>query len=403
MTNRHLSLFLSLLCYIGIHAQKLNVESFVAKTNDITARTQPRQDKNGNDCALVKVRLAARNASFSGNVFGDVAYDKSEYFVYMPHGSKRLTIKLEGYLPIDVTFQDYGITSLESKTVYLLTISGVFHNYQQIDANSEVLFDGLTVGDVYKMLSEYSQAGKDVSNLVEMCNNAANQGDMRAQNLVGLIHKNGWGAPVDYLEALKCFMKSANQGYKGAQLNLGLMYNQGLGVTKDYKEALKWYMKAAEQGDTEAQVQVGLMYSLGQGIAQDNKEALKWFRKSAEQNNAKAQYVMGMMYRQGMGVPQNDNEATRWYTKAAEQGFAEAQFNLGMMYWRAQDYNEALKWIMKSAEQAHVRAQFHLGLMYRQGLGVSQNDNEALKWYKKAAEQGNVAAQYNTISCLNNG
>ena len=133
MAKLYLSILLSLLCTIGIQAQKLNVESFVAKTNDITARTQPRQDINGNDCALVKVRMATDKASFSGNVFGDVAYDKSEYFVYMPHGSKRLTIKLEGYLPLDINFEKFGINSLEGKTVYVMTIAGV-SGTQQLEA-----------------------------------------------------------------------------------------------------------------------------------------------------------------------------------------------------------------------------------------------------------------------------
>ena len=122
MAKLYLSILLSLLCTIGIQAQKLNVESFVAKTNDITARTQPRQDINGNDCALVKVQLAAPNAVFEGNVVGKVAYNTSEYLVYMAQGSKKLTVKLEGYLPLEVVFQDYGIKSLEPKTVYLLTI-----------------------------------------------------------------------------------------------------------------------------------------------------------------------------------------------------------------------------------------------------------------------------------------
>ena len=119
------------LCNIGIHAQKLNVESFVVKSNDITARTQPRQDINGNDCALVKVQLAASNAVFEGNVIGDVAYNTSEYLVYMAQGSKRLNVKLEGYLPLEVNFQDYDIKTLEPKTVYMLTISGVMNNKGQ--------------------------------------------------------------------------------------------------------------------------------------------------------------------------------------------------------------------------------------------------------------------------------
>ena len=109
---------------VNVHAQKLNVESFVAKTNDITARTQPRQDINGNDCALIKVQLAASGAEFGGNVVSNVSYNKSEYLVYMSQGSKRLSVKLDGYLPLEACFEEYGIKALEGKTTYVMTISG---------------------------------------------------------------------------------------------------------------------------------------------------------------------------------------------------------------------------------------------------------------------------------------
>ena len=115
------------MCNLNIKAQKLNVDRFELRSNDITARTHPRQDNNINDCALVKVLLAASGATFNGYVIGDVSYDTSEYLVYMAQGSKKLTVKLEGYLPLEVSFQDYGIKALEPKTVYLLTISGVMN------------------------------------------------------------------------------------------------------------------------------------------------------------------------------------------------------------------------------------------------------------------------------------
>lgn len=124
MNKLYLTIVLSSLCFIGIHAQKMNVESFIVKTSDITARTQPRQDINGNDCALIKVQLAASGAEFVGNVVGNVSYNKSEYLVYMSKGSKRLSVKLEGYLPLEASFEDYGIKALEGKTTYVMTISG---------------------------------------------------------------------------------------------------------------------------------------------------------------------------------------------------------------------------------------------------------------------------------------
>ena len=124
MAKLYLSIVLSFLCTICVHAQELTVKSFVVKTNDITARTQPRQDINGNDCALIKVQLAASGAEFGGNVVGNVSYNKSEYLVYMSEGSKRLSVKLEGYLPLEASFEDYGIKALEGKTTYVMTISG---------------------------------------------------------------------------------------------------------------------------------------------------------------------------------------------------------------------------------------------------------------------------------------
>ena len=122
MRIKYLTIVLSLVCAISVQAQTLDVKSFAVKANDITARTQPRQDNNGNACALVKVRLASSGANFDGNVIGKVSYNTSEYLVYMAQGSKRLTVKLEGYLPLEVTFEDFGITRLESKTVYILEL-----------------------------------------------------------------------------------------------------------------------------------------------------------------------------------------------------------------------------------------------------------------------------------------
>jgi len=56
----------------------------------------------------------------------------------------------------------------------------------------------------------------------------------------------------DYATALKHFRALAEQGNAKAQNILGWMYNYGLGVTKDRAETVRWYRKAAEQGYAEA-------------------------------------------------------------------------------------------------------------------------------------------------------
>ena len=136
MQKVFLTFLVLFLCNIGIHAQKLNVESFVAKTNDITARTQSRQDINGNDCALVKVQIVGQGVTFSGNVMGDVEYKGNEYWVYMPNGSKRLKITHPDCLPVEVVFESYGIVKVQGKTTYVLTV--VKSNEQSVNVEKKL-------------------------------------------------------------------------------------------------------------------------------------------------------------------------------------------------------------------------------------------------------------------------
>ncbi len=186
----------------------------------------------------------------------------------------------------------------------------------------------------------------------------AEQGNIEAQISFGLYYRTGlFGVPQDYKEALKWYRKAAEQGDAKAQSVLGVMYYNGQGVPQDYKEALKWYRKAAEQGNALAQNNLGVMYYFGQGVPQNYKEAEKWCRKAAEQGDAKAQSVLGVMYYNGQGVPQDYKEALKWYRKAAEQGNALAQNNLGVMYDNGkgvlQDYVKAYAWWNLAAAKGH--------------------------------------------------
>ena len=69
----------------------------------------------------------------------------------------------------------------------------------------------------------------------------------------------GWEAfeRGDYATALREWRALAEQGDVTAQNNLGVMYRDGEGVTHDYAEALKWFRKAADQGDAHAQTNLG--------------------------------------------------------------------------------------------------------------------------------------------------
>ena len=102
-------------------AQKMTVEKFVYLQNDLTARTKPRYDINEVQAALVKVATVLQEVEFD-NILGEPEHITGEYLVYLPAGTKKLTIRHKNYLPLVITFADYGIDYLESKNTYGLTI-----------------------------------------------------------------------------------------------------------------------------------------------------------------------------------------------------------------------------------------------------------------------------------------
>lgn len=157
---------------------------------------------------------------------------------------------------------------------------------------------------------------------------AAEQGDMEAQNNLGVCYAEGTGIRQNYQEAARWFRKAAEQGHMDAQLNLGFCYAQGIGIGQNYQEAVKWFRKAAEQGNSWAQNCLGFCYDNGNGVKQNYQEAVKWYRRAAEQGNVNAQNNLGVCYAEGNGVKQDLQEAKKWFQKAAAQGNELAKKNL---------------------------------------------------------------------------
>lgn len=76
-------------------------------------------------------------------------------------------------------------------------------------------------------------------------------------------------------------VRSAEQGNARAQAVLGFMYEFGRRVPQDYILAAKWYVRAAEQGEPHGQHFLGLLYDKGQGVPEDSVESYKWLNLAA--------------------------------------------------------------------------------------------------------------------------
>ncbi len=201
---------------------------------------------------------------------------------------------------------------------------------------------------------EYKEYAKAVNYLIE----AANQGDPRAINNLGLYYKNGKGVARDYNKAVQLFTEAAGQGSSSAKSNLGLCYLDGVGVGKDYSKAVQLFKEAIAQGDESIKVNLGKCYAEGKGVEQDYAMAVQLYKEAGVDGCND----LGICYLEGKGVEQ--------------------------------DYDMAIKLFKEAAQQKQdPKAIYNLAVCYEQGRGVEQDKAIALQLYQLSASLGDDEAK----------
>lgn len=359
---KHFLLFsVMLLAALNAAAQEMQVESMRMDMMDMTAAAYQRKDRNDVPCAIVKVRMP-EGAAFEGSIIGNTEYRTGEYWVYVTAGTKFLRVKHPSAHPLHITFSDYGIMPLQSKTVYLLDISTATP-MQTVEirfspADATVFIDGNIVSSTNGVATTLLPADRDYKYAVVGSDFNAEQGlfHLSSQEPVHLDVKLSQVVRASRVfslsRTLQDCLRRPLQKYSTLDDILGAAERQF--NNRNYVYALEYYKQIPD--NSIAQGRIGFMYAYGLGVRQNSSEAVGWYTKSAEQGYDRAQYQLGIMYMQGRGVKQDYAEAARWYRCAAEQGYAPAQFNLGEAYYH--------------------------------GLGINENRQEALMWLKKAADQG---------------
>ena len=117
-------IILSVFAFLNIAmAQELMVKSFVLAPTDITAQTEGRKDLNGDACALVKISFVGDVADVEGNVIKPLVKRNNETWTFMTQESRQMKVVTKDYLPLMVTFGDYGIDKLQGNRTYVLTLA----------------------------------------------------------------------------------------------------------------------------------------------------------------------------------------------------------------------------------------------------------------------------------------
>ena len=117
----------------------------------------------------------------------------------------------------------------------------------------------------------------DYATALDVFKPLAENGDAKAQSILGMMYSYGEGLPVDYRESARWYRRAAEQNYSVAQYNLGMAYLEGKGVQANTDDAIEWLTKAADNGHFRARSQLANLdagyYSNLQAPPSENLEA----------------------------------------------------------------------------------------------------------------------------------
>lgn len=214
---------------------------------------------------------------------------------------------------------------------------------------------------------------------------AAEQGDMVAQNIVGIGHQYGEGLPVDAKAAVRWFTAAADSGFAAAWHNLGYLHEVGMpGLPPDDALARDHYRRAIDLGYVLSMANLGTLLREGRGGPVDIKGALDLYRRGADGGDGAAMDAMGWMHLNGIGVPADDAEARRWYAMAAATGYPQGYGNLGYMLEFGRGGPRDLKAARANYDLAiglgHVPSAVNMAWMIVENPDSFRNQAEGLAW-----------------------
>lgn len=143
---------------------------------------------------------------------------------------------------------------------------------------------------------------------------------------VAFYHQN-------YIEARKALVPAAQQGNLQAIYLLGVMSLHGYGTPMNYKEAVRIFKLGAQRNHPNSQVALGVLMIEGIGIPQDHKTASHLLKQAAKNGNTDAQMILGWLYKNGVGVKVNNTIAYALWNYVAAQGSDWARISRDEMYY----------------------------------------------------------------------
>lgn len=242
----------------------------------------------------------------------------------------------------------------------------------------------------------------------------------------------GEGDAASARHAVEAITPAAEQGDVKAQMLLGQYYSWGYHNECDNRKAIHWFEKAADNGNADAAMLIMEIYrnDCPEDITPDEgiEIARKWYDRWIEILTAKAakgnlvdKMNLADILLYADGVPEvlldcfsdEDDErslrqAIRLYEDITDSDCdeffkAEAYYKMGIAYHDLGDEKKAFTCFKKAAKLNWHEAYAKIGDAYRYGNGIGSDDETARKWYRKGADVGEITATLKLAGCYKNG
>ncbi len=205
---------------------------------------------------------------------------------------------------------------------------------------------------------------KDPERARELLSVAAEKGEAKAQNNLGLLYVRGEGVAQDYEKAVALFRQAVEQGLKPAVGNLGVMYENGFGVPLSETKVFDLYRRS---GRSDARIsddfdpdEIPAVYDSRLAPPYSGGWTLESYRRAAARGDVVSAFLLSYIHARGLGVPVDYSKAAGFYRQAASAGFVPAVTNLDLLSFRGrgmpQDFVTAYMWLNLASAGGHAEA-----------------------------------------------
>jgi TPR repeat protein len=151
------------------------------------------------------------------------------------------------------------------------------------------------------LLARATAATGDMGRAVQLYQQAAERGDLRAMVSLAQLRETGTGLPQDPAAAVALYQRAADAGSPDAMINLAVMLFEGKSLPQDKAKAVALLQQASTQGSAKATFNLGVL--MQEGDLGDPGEALAYFRRAAQEGETAAYRAAAVLLDEGRGVP----------------------------------------------------------------------------------------------------